>query len=101
MCQEQHKDHDVEQIMKRLPEWHRKVEQDFVTLEDKVYHKKQMPENRFHYRFYIPHNLVHEVLQSHHKNPFVGAGSFKAYKTLYEVKKLHQALFVRVSKQII
>ncbi len=66
--------------MKQLAEGNKKVTQDFVILEDKVYHKKQMSENQFHYRLYIPHSLVQEILQSYHENPLSGhAGIFKTY----------------------
>ena len=50
ICEEQHKDHNVEQIIKQLAEGDKKVEQDFVILEDKVYHKTKKSENQFHYR---------------------------------------------------
>ena len=71
--------------MKQLAE-NKKLKQDFIVLEDKLYYKKQMAENQFHYRLYIPQSLVQEILKNYHKNPLSGhAGIFKTYKRLYEV----------------
>lgn len=72
--------------MKQLAEGNKKVKQEFVILEDKMYCKKQMSENEIHYRLYIPRSLVQEILQSYHENLLSGhAGIFKTYKRLYEV----------------
>lgn len=60
--------------------------QDFVILEDKVYHKIKKSENQFHYRLYIPSSLVQPMLLNYHENPLSGhAGIFKTYKRIYEV----------------
>lgn len=86
ICEEQHKDPKVEKILIQLAEGDKKIEQDFITFEDKVYRKKQMSENQFHYRLYIPPSLVPEILQVYHDNPLSGhPGIFKTYKRLYEV----------------
>lgn len=69
--------------MKQLAERDKKVEQNLVILEDKVYYKKQMSEKQFHY---IPQSLVQQRLESYHENPLsIHTGIFKTYKRLYEV----------------
>lgn len=87
--EEQHKDPIIENIFKQLADTNnknKKTEQDFVVLEDKLYHRKQLSDNHYHYRLYIPYNLVQELLQTYHENPLSGhAGIFKTYKRLYEV----------------
>lgn len=86
--EEQHKDPKVEEILKQLAETNgkNKKEQEFVVLKVKLYHKKQLSENEFHYRLYVPRNLVQEVLQNYHESPLSGhAGIFKTYERLYEV----------------
>lgn len=74
---------------------------EFEVLEDKLYFKKQTAEKHAHYRLYISHSLVQELIQAYHENPLSRhAGIFKTYKCLYEVaywpgmwadvKKTHQ-----------
>ena len=60
--EDQHEEPNVEKIMKQLAD-NQKLKQYFVVLEDKLYHKKQMAENQFHYRLYIPQSLVQEILK--------------------------------------
>uniref|UniRef100_A0A3B4Z3E1 Gypsy retrotransposon integrase-like protein 1 n=1 Tax=Seriola lalandi dorsalis TaxID=1841481 RepID=A0A3B4Z3E1_SERLL len=84
--EEQQKDLKVEEILKQLAEGNKRLEQEFVVLEDKLYRKKQLSENQHHYRLYIPHSLVQELLRDYHESPLSGhAGIFKTYKRLYEV----------------
>lgn len=76
----------MDEILKQLVETNKKAEQEFVVVEDKLYHKKHLSENQFHFRLYVPHSLVQELLQNYHESPLSGhAGIFKTYKRLYEV----------------
>lgn len=84
--EEQHKDINIERIIKQLAEGDSRVTQDFVILEDKAYHEIKKSENQFHYRLYIPRSLVQPMLLNYHENPLSGhAGIFKTYKRIYEV----------------
>lgn len=86
LWKEQQNDLDIQKIMKGSSDVCNTSEGKFVVIEDVLYRKIQLSDNKSHYRLWIPKTLKTSILQACHDSPFCGhQGMFKTYKRLQDV----------------
>lgn len=84
--EKQHNDPEITKIFQNLAEKNDDQQVKYEVVEDKLYLKTQLTENQYHFRIFVPKDLVPCILEHYHCSPMSGhVGIYKTYKRIQDV----------------
>ena len=86
LWEEQHTDPGIQKAMQDLAEGCKNSEEKRTVIEDILYRKIPLADNKCHFRVWVPKTLLPSLLQAYHDSPLCGhQGMFKTYKQIHDV----------------